>query len=175
MLYIPSWFDEEVPLLPGMGYIPKDFRSASVVNKGHGRIELRTLTASSQLVDFLDWPFHQQVFKLERQITTLKTGRCHHEVVYGITSLSAEHATPDQLLHMLRSYWKIENSLHYRRDVTLQEDHTRFKSHSAAHIMAVINNILLGLFAKSDYPYLPAARRFFAAHPDQALHLLVQL
>jgi predicted transposase YbfD/YdcC len=149
-----------------MGYVPKDFCSASLLNKGHGRIELRTLTTSSQLIDFLDWPFHQQVFKLERQITTLKTGQCHHEVVYGITSLSAKQVTSVQLLRMLRSYWKIENSLHYRRDVTLQEDRTRFKSHSAAHIMAVINNIVLCLLAKSEHRYLPAARRYYSAHPD---------
>jgi predicted transposase YbfD/YdcC len=172
---IQRWFDEEVPLLPGMGYVPKDFRSATLINKGHGRIEMRTLTTSSQLVDFLDWPFHQQVFKLERQITTQKTGRWRHEVVYGITSLSAEQVTPVQLLRMLRSYWKIENSLHYRRDVTLQEDRTRFKSHSAAHIMAVINNILLGILANSEHRYLPAARRFYAAHPDLAFQLLVRL
>jgi predicted transposase YbfD/YdcC len=172
---IQRWFDEEVPLIPGMGYLPKDFCSASLLNKGHGRIELRTLTTSSQLVDFLDWPFHQQVFKLERQVTTLKTGHRHHEVVYGITSLSAEQVTPAQLLRMQRSYWKIENSLHYRRDVTLQEDRTHFKSHSAAHIMAVINNILLGLLAKSEHRYLPTARRYYAAHPDQAFLVLVRL
>jgi predicted transposase YbfD/YdcC len=172
---IQRWFDEEVPLLPGMGYVPKDFRSASLLNKGHGRIELRTLTTSSQLIDFLDWPFHQQVFKLERQITRLKTGQSHREVVYGITSLSAEQATPEQLLRMLRSYWKIENSLHYRRDVTLQEDHTHFKSHSAAHIMAIINNILLGILAKAEHGYLPATRRYYAAHPDLAFQLLIRL
>jgi predicted transposase YbfD/YdcC len=172
---IQRWFDEEVPLLPGMGYVPKDFCSAALLNKGHGRIELRTLTTSSQLVDFLDWPFHQQVFKLERQITIQKTGRYHREVVYGITSLSAEQVTPVQLLHMLRSYWKIENSLHYRRDVTLQEDRTRFKSHAAAHIMAIINNILLGILAKTEHGYLPAARRFYAAHPNLAFQLLVRL
>jgi predicted transposase YbfD/YdcC len=172
---IQRWFDEEVPLIPGMGDIPKDFCSASRLNKGHGRIELRTLTTSSQLVDFLDWPFHQQVFKLERQVTTLKTGQCHHEVVYGITSLSADQVTPAQLLQMQRSYWKIENSLHYRRDVTLQEDRTHFKSHSAAHVMAVINNILLGLLAHSEHGYLPSARRYYAAHPDQAFLLLSRL
>jgi predicted transposase YbfD/YdcC len=173
---IQRWFDEEVPLLPGMGYLPKDFRSATITNKGHGRIEMRTLTTSSQLVDFLDWPFHQQVFKLERQTTTQKTRRYHREVVYGITSLSADQVTPDQLLRMLRSYWMIENSLHYRRDVTLQEDRTRFTSHSAAHIMAVINNVLLGILARSsEHRYIPAARRFFAAHPDSAFQLLIRL
>jgi predicted transposase YbfD/YdcC len=169
---LQDWFDPKVELLPGMGCPPKDFRSVTLTNKGHGRIEVRTLTASSQLNDFLDWPFLQQVFQLERHVTICKTGMTRYEVVYGVTSLSTEQASPVQLLHMLRSYWKIENSLHYPRDVTLHEDHTRFKKHSAAHIMAIINNLVLGLIAISDFPFVPCARRYFAAHPDEALQLV---
>jgi hypothetical protein len=52
-----DWFDTRVRLLPGMGCPPKDFCSATVTSKGHGRLEVRTLTTSSQLNDFLDWPF----------------------------------------------------------------------------------------------------------------------
>jgi len=168
-----DWFDLTVELLPGMGCPPKDFRSATLTNKGHGRIEIRTLTTSSQLNDFLDWPFLQQVFKLERHVTICKTGITRHEIVYGVTSLSAEQASPHQLLHMLRSYWKIENGLHYPRDITLHEDQTRFKKHSAGHIMAIINNLVLGLIAKSDFLYAPSARRYFAARPHEALDLLL--
>lgn len=170
---LQDWFDLEVPLLPGMGCPPKDFRSATTTSKGHGRIEVRTLTTSSQLNDFLDWPFLQQVFKLERQVTLPKTGRTRHEIVFGVTSLSAEQATPNQLLLLLRTYWKIENCLHYPRDVTLHEDQTRFKQRAAAHNMATLNNLVLGLIAQSNFPFVPPARRFFAAHPDQALALLL--
>ena len=170
---LQDWFDDRVALLPGMGCPPKDFCSATVINKGHGRLEVRTLTTSSQLNDFLDWPFLQQVFKLERFITISKTGKRRHELVYGVTSLSTEQASPFQLLQMLRSYWQIENGLHYPRDVTLHEDHTRFKKHAAAHNMAIINNLLLALIAKSDFLFVPSARRYFAAHPDQALALLL--
>jgi predicted transposase YbfD/YdcC len=168
-----DWFDTEVELLPGMGAPAKDFRSATVTNKAHGRIEVRTLTTSSQLNDFLDWPFLQQVFKLERHVTIQKSGKTRNEIVYGITSLSAEEASPAQLLQMLRSYWQIENGLHYPRDVSLREDQTRFKNHSAAHVMAIINNLILGLIANSDFPFVPTARRFFAAHPEKALDLLL--
>jgi len=170
---LQDWFDTEVKLIPGMGCPPKDFRSTTLTNKGHGRIEVRTLTTSSQLNDFLDWPFLQQVFRLERKVTVPKTGKTCCEVTYGITSLSAEQASPEQLLRMLRSYWQVENGLHYRRDVTLHEDHTRFKKHSAAHNMAIINNIVLALVAKADYRFVPSARRFFAAYPEQALSLLL--
>lgn len=170
---LQDWFDTRVDLLPGMGCPPKDFRSATVTTKGHGRLEVRTLTASSQLNDFLDWPFLQQVFKLERHTISTKTGQTRHQVVFGITSLSAEQASPAQLLQMLRSYWQIENGLHYPRDVTLREDHTRFKKRSAAHIMTIINNLLLAILVNSGFPFVPSARRFFAAHPDQALELLL--
>lgn len=172
---IQAWFDEQVTLLPGMGCPPKDFRSATSVSKGHGRIEKRTLTTSSQLKDFCDWPFLEQVFKLERSITTLKTKQTRQETVYGITNLTAEQAGPQQLMTKLRSYWQIENGLHYRRDVTLQEDRTRFSRHSAAHVMAVINNILLGLILHSKHTYLPSARRFYAAHLDDAFKLITLL
>jgi predicted transposase YbfD/YdcC len=170
---LQDWFDDKVPLLPGQGCPPKDFQSASLTSKGHGRLEVRTLTTSSQLNDFLNWPFLQQVFKLERTITISKTKKTRQETIYGVTSLAAEQASPSELLYMLRSYWQIENALHYPRDVTLQEDRTRFKSHTAAHNMAILNNLILALLAQSNFPFLPSARRFFAAYPDQALHLLL--
>lgn len=170
---LQDWFDDQVPLLPGQGCPPKDFRSATLTSKGHGRLEVRTLTTSSQLNDFLDWPFLQQVFKLERTITISKTHKTRQETIYGVTSLSAEQASPLQLLHMLRSYWQIENGLHYPRDVTLHEDQTRFTKRSAAHNMTIINNLALALLAQAGFPFVPSARRFFAAHPHHALTLLL--
>jgi len=58
-------FDTSVALLSGMGCPPKDFRTTTTTTKDHGRLEIRTLTTSSQLNDFLDWPFLQQVFKMK--------------------------------------------------------------------------------------------------------------
>jgi predicted transposase YbfD/YdcC len=170
---LQDWFDDQVPLLAGQGCPPKDFQSATLTSKGHGRLEVRTLTTSSQLNDFLDWPFLQQVFQLERTVTVSKTNKTRQEIVYGVTSLAAEQASPAQLLHMLRSYWRIENSLHYPRDVTLHEDQTRFKHCAAAHNMAIINNLVLSLLAQASFPFIPSARRFFAAHPEHALTLLL--
>jgi len=94
-------------------------------------------------------------------------------IIYGITSLSAEQASPSQLLQLLRSYWGIENGLHYRRDVTLHEDQTRFTQDSAAHIMSIINNIVLALIAKAGFTWVPSARRYFAANLEDAFNLLV--
>ncbi len=170
---IRLWFEPEPVPLPGQGRLPKDFESAKTVNKGHGRIDIREITVSSQLNDFLDWPFIKQVFKLERQVIDIKTGHIRKRVVYGVTSLARDKVTPVELLALIRSYWGIENGLHYRRDVTLLEDRTRITSKNAGHVMACINNLILGLLiGKKKFKYLPSARRYFNANLLEAFELI---
>ncbi|BAJ64631.1 putative transposase [Anaerolinea thermophila UNI-1] len=173
---IRLWFEPDVQPIPGMNFPPKDFESVTLTNKGHGRIEQRTLTVSSQLKGFLPWPHLEQVFKLERRFTSIRTGKVQKQVVYGITSLSRQDITPRQLLQMTRAYWGIENGLHYRRDVTLLEDRTRMTKGRMGQAMACINNLVLGiLLGKLKFRYLPRTRRYFAAHPDEALSLITRL
>lgn len=47
------------------------------------------------------------------------------QVVYGVSSLTREKAGPGKLLSLFREYWKIEDGIHYRRDVIFYEDATR--------------------------------------------------
>jgi predicted transposase YbfD/YdcC len=173
---IRLWFEPESDPIPGQGRVPKDFETVKQTSKGHGRLEERTLTVSSQLNDFLDWPYLQQVFQLERRFLFMKTGEIQEQVVYGITSLSREEITPRKLLDLIRSYWGIENGLHYRRDVTLREDRTRMTKNNAGRVMACLNNLVIGLVSsKTQFAYLPSARRFFDAHPARAFTLLTRL
>jgi predicted transposase YbfD/YdcC len=173
---IRLWFEPDVQMIPGMGCPPKDFETATTLNKGHGRIEKRTLPVSSQLNDFLDWPDLDQVFQLERTFTEVTSGETNSHIVYGFTSLARDQVSPARLLEMIRSYWRIENSLHYRRDVTFLEDATRFTHKNAAQVMACINNLILGLLSRCQrFRFVPSARRFFDAHPLDALALITRL
>jgi predicted transposase YbfD/YdcC len=173
---IRLWFAPEVQPIPGMNFPPKDLETVQQSNKGHGRLETRTLTVSSQLKDFLDWPYLEQVFKLERRFVSLKTGEVQQQTEYGFTSLSREEISPLKLLEMTRSYWGIENGLHYRRDVTLREDYTRLTKGRAGQAMACLNNLILGiLLSKKKYRTIPTARRYFNAHPAEALNLFLRL
>ena len=170
---IRLWFEPEPDPIPGQGRLRKDFESAQTTNKGHGRIDERRITVSSQLNDFLDWPFLNQVFRLERRVTNMKTGQVKERTIYGVTSLSRDEVNPKELLELIRSYWGIENGLHYRRDVTLLEDRTRMTSKNAGHVMACINNLVLGLLiGKKKFDYLPAARRYFNANLNEAISLI---
>lgn len=173
---IELWFEPEPEPIPGMANLPKDFEIACQISKGHGRLEERTITVSSQLKDFLDWPYLEQVFKLERRFTFPKTGEIQHQIIYGFTSLTREEISPNRLLEMIRSYWGIENGLHYRRDVTLQEDRTRMTKGNAGQVMACLNNLVLGLLlGKKNFRYLPVARRYFDARPNQAFDIISRL
>lgn len=66
----------------------------------------------------------------------------------------------------------VENGLHYRRDVTLREDAGRTTALSLGHTMAALNNLVIGLTIGRGWRNLAKARRYFDAHPDQALRLL---
>lgn len=170
---IAELFEPTAPLSPGFNIGLTDFRHAQTVNTGHGRIETRSLTASSLLGGLSDWPGLAQVFRLERRARLLAQGKTRHEVVYGVTSLTREAAAPAQLLALVRQHWHIENGLHYRRDVTFHEDAGRTKSWNLAHALAAIHNLVLGLLAHVGHTNLAQARRHYAAHPDEALHLLL--
>jgi predicted transposase YbfD/YdcC len=151
-----------------------EIQVASLVNKGHGRRETRTLWASTQLNDYLDWPGVKQVFRLERLTWHEKHQGYTREVVYGLTSLSPQQAFPKKLIRLLCSYWGIENGLHYRRDVTLHEDDTRLTVGQAGHNMAIFNNLAIGLCLLNGYDNLASARRRFSAKPAEALKLILQ-
>jgi len=75
---------------------------------GHGRIEQHYLTVTSDLNDYLDFPHIQQVFRLQRVIQHQTTGKITYQVIFGITSLSPQHCSPEQLLALVRSHWHIK-------------------------------------------------------------------
>lgn len=86
--------------------------STRTVEVGHGRIESRNLTTSEALVGYSNWPGLAQVFEVGRYVIEKQTGEERVELVYGVTSLSAERATPECLLELVRGHWAIENRSH---------------------------------------------------------------
>jgi len=169
---IEELFAPTVPLSKGFNTGPTDFRCAQTINLGHGRIEKRTLTASSQLQGLSDWPGLGQVFRVERQTELVAPSKTRRETVYGVTSLSPQAAPAGRLLQLVRQHWGIENGLHYRRDVTFREDAGRTKNWNLAQAFAVIHNLVLAILTQAGHMNLAQARRHYSAHPDEALRLL---
>jgi hypothetical protein len=120
---------------------------------------------------YLDWPDVGQVFELERvRVVGGKTGV---EVVYGITSLGRDRADAARLLELARGHWRIENGLHWVRDVTLGEDACRVRAGAAPQALAAIRNAAVRLLAGVKAASKAAATRRFAARPFTAIPLLL--
>jgi predicted transposase YbfD/YdcC len=171
---IQQLFAPEYPKA-GFGKIETDFQTVEKVNKGHGRLEKRTLTTSEMLNSYSTWPGLAQVYRLERQFQWWRSGRCYRtscEVEFGITSLSRKKTTPERLLFFRRNHWGIETGLHYRRDVTFKEDATRMTIGNSGKVMASINNLVIALIHQANFQNAAQARRWFAAHLPDAFALL---
>lgn len=154
------------------GQVSQDFRRAHSVDKGHGRVERREIIVSSELKGYSDWPGLEQVFQLERWRLECKSGKQEREVVWGLTSLREEEASAERLLYLCRAYWRIENGLHHRRDVTFEEDRCRLTRGQAGRVVAAINNLAIGLLRQAGYSNLAQARRKYQADFRPAIALL---
>lgn len=141
----------------------------TVPNKGHGRIEQRTLCTSLDLNDLVDWPGLQQVFRLDRKTIIQKTGQIRTETVYGITSLPPHQANATQLLTLTRGHWSIENRSHWVRDVTFGEDKSQVRRGNLPQMMAALRNCVINLVRLHNFRFIPDAFDYFAACPFEAL------
>ena len=69
------------------------------------------------------------------------------EIGYYATSLAHGELTDDELLEVIRGHWSaIENGVHHRRDVSFGEDASRVAQRSAAHALATLRNLAIGLY-----------------------------
>ena len=157
---------------PGEG-----FRTASSQRTWRGRHEVRTLTTSAALADYLaalGGVGAQQVLRLESCVTYLsgpRRGQTSRLVRYFLTSLSLQ-VPARRLLRLIRQHWHIENRLHYVRDVTFGEDASQVRSGAAPEALAALRNAVLGLLRQHGYTNIAEALRHFAWSPGAALRLL---
>src|SRR5207248_11622451 len=140
-------------------------RTAQTVDKGHGRIERRHLTARALLPGDCDWPGAQQVFRIERRVIRTKTGEVHTEIHEGLTSRAAEGADPQRLLGFLRDHWRIENQSHWVRDVTFDEDRSQVRCGAIPEVMAAFRTMAIDLLRAAGETNIAAACRRCAAQP----------
>ena len=94
------------------------------------------------------------------------------ETVYGLTSLSPERASPAQVLGYNRAHWKIENCLHYVRDMTYDEDRSQVRRGQCPHAMATVRNLAISLLRLAGVESIAAATRYLGRHVERPLRLL---
>jgi hypothetical protein len=144
---------------------------AANVTKAHGRREKRTIHTTTLLNEYRsDWPNLQQVYWIRRETTV--GGKSTVEDEYGITSAPPRKCDATALLVLRRAHWAIENTLQYRRDVTLGEDACRARKGSTPIILAAIRNAALTLLDGLGLASAAAATRHCMFRPVRALRLI---
>ena len=145
------------------------------MEKGHGRIETRSIAVSREVVPYLAWPGLAQVARLERtreiarKASTEIARKTSTEIVYLITSLPPETASPERLLRLARDHWGIENKLHYVRDVAFAEDRCRVRA--GARPLASLRNLAITLIRRAGLS-IPEARENFREDRANAITLV---
>jgi len=151
---------------------PQKPPDAETVDLSGRRIEIRRLWLSTELNDYLRWPYVGQVGWVERVVVDKPTGRRRIKHVAIVTSLTPMEAKPSAVLNYLRGHWIIENSVYWVRDVTFNEDRCTAAIRPVAQVLAAIRNVAITLLRRGGYRNLAAATRHCAAHPEEALTLI---
>jgi predicted transposase YbfD/YdcC len=114
----------------------------------------------------------QQVCVVER--TRRVNGVEATESVFYITSLPPAEASPARLLRLIREHWRVENQLHYVRDVAAGEDACRVRTGNAPEVLAGMRNATLTVLRATGEPNVAAAFRHLAAVPEKAVELVTR-
>jgi predicted transposase YbfD/YdcC len=120
----------------------------TTVEKGHGRIETRTYTASS----VIDWIASDRSYPGQPRFTNIKTvlkvhdrveypDRCSFDARYYISSAPLDI---ERLAAGARGHWGVE-SMHWLLDVTFKDDLSRYRKGNGAKNMAVVRRFSLNL------------------------------
>jgi predicted transposase YbfD/YdcC len=150
----------------------ENYRCYHSHNKGHGRLEKRTLESTPYLNEYLAWPGLGQVMRRTCQRVHLKTGEVSREITYGLTSLGWDEADAKHLEHLWRAHWTIENRSHYVRDETLGEDRCQVWVGAAPQALAAIRNSLITLLRHKGWTNIADALRHYGASVHSVLTLL---
>ena len=132
------------------------------IDKGHGRLEVRSVWTSQELNGYLNFPYVRQVFCVHRQVSHIKKNRQSSETVYGVTSLPANQASPQRILELNRGHWSIENSLHWVRDVTFDEDRSQIRTGNAPRVYASLKNLVINILRICGATNIAKTLRWFS-------------
>lgn len=136
-------------------------------DKAHGRVEQRRIWTSTALNDYLKFPYVRQVACVERRVRSVRSGAERVERAYLVTSLAPECADAQRLLELNRGHWRIENGLHYVRDMAYDEDRCRARRQHAPRTLACLRNFAISVLRLLGITGIKAALRHFAAQPRQ--------
>ena len=113
------------------------------------------------------WTGIKSLIRVERVGT--RGGKQYHEVVCYISSLKS---TAPEFACGIRCHWRIENCLHWVKDVVLDEDDSTIRLGNAPANLSVIRAIALNILRRNGNTSITIAHRFLSNDIDKILALV---
>jgi predicted transposase YbfD/YdcC len=153
-----------------------DIPTCTTTDVEHGRTERRTIQLTP-LGDYLgypiiDFPHATHAFLIERYVTHHTSSKHTAHAALGVTSLPPEHAHPTQIARYVRNHWHIENRLHWVRDTTYREDHSRTRTGTAPRAMASLRNLAISTLRHHGWHNIAQGLRHMSRDTTRPLTLL---
>jgi predicted transposase YbfD/YdcC len=147
--------------------------TAQTVDADHERIETRTATVSTEidwLKDQHEWPGLVAIGKVDR--TREGPDKTTHDTAYYLlsTALSSE-----RFLEVIRSHCGVENQLHWRLDVVINEDQQRNRSDNGPNNLAVLRHMALNVMQRDTSKGSLRGKRKRASWDENYLRTLLAL
>ena len=133
----------------------------------HGRYEKRVCQVYDDLYQIEDnWKSMKRVIKITS--STLSYGKHSTETHRYISSLEVDAKI---FLHIIRSHWKIENSLHYVKDVSFEEDACRTRTGQIPFMQTMLRSLAINIINLNKFTNIKQARKVFAWNPCKLFSL----
>ena len=141
------------------------------VEKSHGRIETRIVTATADIAWLTaahEWPGLTSIVMVESRRET--ADRCERELRFYIASLPPD---AQRLGDAVRSHWSIENGLHWVMDMVFRDDECRIRKENAPANFATIKHMASNLLRRAPGKDSLRVKRKMAAWDDDYLADLI--
>lgn len=139
-------------------------------NKGHGRVEERSIKVASVLATAIEFPGAKQIFHIKRSVW--RGEKFTQETVFGVTSHSAATANPKRLLQLNRGHWSVENKSHWIRDVVFCEDLSQIRTGGGPAAFAVLRNTAISLIKLTQGGSVASGLRSFSRNHLRTLRAI---
>jgi predicted transposase YbfD/YdcC len=150
---------------------------SQTVEKGHGRLEIRTHTVSHEI----DWTTPERsypgAFRFP-ELTTVAMVESRIERGDKVETerrsyISSRILSAEAFAEAVRSHWAIENNLHWTLDMTFNEDQSRLRVGNGAKNMAIARHFALNLVRQAaDTRSIKRRRKRASWDPEYLFQIL---
>lgn len=145
-----------------------DYHRSSEISRD--RFEIREVSVYKDFhgIDRKKWKGLKEIIKVDREFH--KKNKITKETSYYISTFKTSAVSYSKLI---RDHWAIENSLHYVKDVTFNEDASKVRTKNAPINFSVMRNIAINSFRKNGYSNMAQAKRLVCNNISKIKKLLL--